>query len=479
MRFMRRKSAGGPAAGTPAPRRPAWTAPRRLALACLALATLGYSGCASDPCGGGCGFGSGFGSGLRNATSGLRDAAGRMFNHCKKCKGSAPIGGCDTCGGGVVEGVPVEGAVIPGPIVSPPGTTISPSKENPPTILDPLPPAGSGGATRGGTTGSRVNPSGLRPTGNAVTYDDRPRSIESGVRGRGNSLAREAAPGASERRSGANPLDDLPPVNDLSLDVARRGVSPVPAEAEAIPARATPAPAAAPSNASASAPAREVEPPVLKASIDAPIAPGVAHFASVRPGISGGGAPGRDGLDWLKDKGIRTLVDLRAPGEVDAKFADEAKARGFRYVSLPVDAFKPDATRVAAFRDEITRAENHPVYFFDADGSRAGVIWYVHRLTNDKVDPQLASREAAELGLTEKSTWVAATRLLDATRAAANPAAPAAQPAPKASAPAASPSASRDAETSVTTLLAPLINVTRPALSAANPSPASPPASAR
>ena len=474
MRFMRRKSAGGPANGTPAPRRPAWAAARPLALACLALATLGIDGCASDPCGGGGCF-SGIGNNLRNASAGFRNAAGKMF-HCKKCKGGVVAGGCDTCGGGVVEGVPVEGgAVIPGPIITTPGQSVSPSKENPPTILDPLPPPGGSGGARGGSTGSSVSPSGLRPSGNVMSSYDRPRSVESGVRGRGNTLARAAAPGASDRPSGASPLDDLPPVVDLSIDVARRGVSPVPAEAESI-RPATVAPASTPSP-SASASPREVEAPVLKASIDAPTAPGVLHFASVRPGISGGGAPGKEGLDWLKDKGIKTLVDLRAPGEVPAGFADDARARGFRYIALPVDAARPDAARVIAFRDEVTKTDGHPVYFFDADGSRAGLIWYVHRLTTDKVDAQLATREAEELGLSDMSSWADATRLLDATKAAARPAA---TTAPKAATPAASsPSASRDSEATVTTLLAPLINVTRPALSAANPSPASPSASAR
>jgi hypothetical protein len=69
--------------------------------------------------------------------------------------------------------------------------------------------------------------------------------------------------------------------------------------------------------------------------------------------------------------------------------------RGLRHVALPIAPETIDAARVARFRDEIAQAGARPLYFCDTDGARAGVLWYVHRVGFDKVDPATARREAA------------------------------------------------------------------------------------
>ena len=51
------------------------------------------------------------------------------------------------------------------------------------------------------------------------------------------------------------------------------------------------------------------------------------------------------------------------------------------------------------------------MYFFDSDGTRSGALWYIRRIATDRVDQQVAMREAEELGLSDQTTyWSAVTK---------------------------------------------------------------------
>ena len=64
------------------------------------------------------------------------------------------------------------------------------------------------------------------------------------------------------------------------------------------------------------------------------------------------------------------------------------------------------------------RAEARPLFFFDSDGSRAGALWYIRRVTVDRVDPQLARREAEDIGLKDRVAWESATGYVQRLEAA-------------------------------------------------------------
>jgi protein tyrosine phosphatase (PTP) superfamily phosphohydrolase (DUF442 family) len=414
MRNLRRKSTGGPVEGAPVSSRPAGRAIRPLAVACLAVATFGLVGCQSGPCGGGpCGGGlfNGVKNGVRSAGDTIRGASARVFHH----KSTVASGEC--CGGGVgvVEGMPVEGPIVPGGSMIPGPVVAPPINEQFPTILEPAPPTGSSTGTKGKTS-SAVPSQGLKDLGNRQSSYSRGGSIESNDNGRGNNLARAAITPPADRSAGgaggrSNLLDNVPPV-DLDEEITRRVAKApsVPLEAELVK---TPK-----SDPDGPEILDDSLFPPIKAKVETSLSPGLKHFSSVKPNINGGSLPNADGLDWLKERGTKTLIDLRDATDVDPVFVEQVKSRGIRHISLPIDLNRLDSTSVARFSEEVNRASGQPVYFFDRDGTRAGVLWYVHRLTVDKVDPQLASREAEELGLKDKAAWVAAAKYLDTVKTA-------------------------------------------------------------
>ena len=105
-------------------------------------------------------------------------------------------------------------------------------------------------------------------------------------------------------------------------------------------------------------------------------------------------------------------MDLREASEADSTFIAEASRRGFRYIALPISLKTIDREHLARFNFELSLGDARPLYFFDGDGDRAGTLWYLRRVTVDRVDSQIAHREAEELGLTDQAFWTAATSFL-------------------------------------------------------------------
>ncbi len=141
--------------------------------------------------------------------------------------------------------------------------------------------------------------------------------------------------------------------------------------------------------------------------------PGIARFAAVNLKLAGGSVPSTSGLDWLADKGYKTLVNLRESSQANLELITAATERGFRYVALPVSVKTIDRDHLARFNFELSLADARPIYFFDGDGTRAGAFWYLRRVLVDHVNPQIAHREAADLGLSDDTYWAAATSYLD------------------------------------------------------------------
>ena len=142
-------------------------------------------------------------------------------------------------------------------------------------------------------------------------------------------------------------------------------------------------------------------------------APGISRFVAVDLKLAAGSVPSAAGLDWLIEKGYKTLVDLRESSETDLPFIGEVTKRGLRYIALPVNLKSIDRAHVARFNFELAMGEARPLYFFDSDGTRAGTLWYIRRVAVDRVNTEIARREAEDLGLNNPDYWSAARSCLE------------------------------------------------------------------
>ena len=375
-----------------------------LALIALALCGLSQAGCRSDGCST-CGLGNKINNGLQAVGDSVRSVGagvGSLFHHKKFCGGGADCG----CGGEVIEGGVVVDQGFPiapgGMTVPAPGTIIpAPAIESEPTQLQAIPGSQQANPTSGSVSPT-TKPSASRPVmSGAARSGLSPSFARSGTPARKGSDAEPAAYSASkpvkpskEDSGVAELLENIAPV-DLPSEFTRKAVAtPNPAPNSLGTPSTSPTMPAAAEKISAVDGSSIVLPPISSFQ-----APGMARYASIAPSIAGGSAPSIEGLEWLKEKGCRTLIDLRRGTEVDPNFVDAVYDRGMVYISLPIMAKRLDSSRLARFDELVSRSENRPLYFCDTDGSRSALIWYIHQRVVGQEDPQAALGKAEELGL--------------------------------------------------------------------------------
>ena len=281
-----------------------------------------------------------------------------------------------------------------------------------PPSSSPGPPPGTDSTPNSGAKSStgKATYEATRSTGNTAQRSPRPLNRGS-LLAQANSLTPKPTPGSAQgpgeladsiaASAGLSELDNLPP---LDLPTARTSAdsstppAPTPTDSE-------PAPAVPPA-------------PTLTVANEAPTsaAPGIQRFAGVESKLAGGSLPDAAGLRWLFEKGYRTILDLRENSQASSAFIADVDRIGLRYVALPISLKTLDSNHISRFHDELSQAGARPLYFCDADGTRAGALWYIHKITVDHVDPQVARREAEEIGLKDQAFWDAITAYLERTK---------------------------------------------------------------
>lgn len=123
-------------------------------------------------------------------------------------------------------------------------------------------------------------------------------------------------------------------------------------------------------------------------------------YTRVKRGVASGRRPTLDGFDALQRANFRTLVYLHAPQADVTAIRQIASQRQLDLIPLEVTPENlPPA--LAQFNAIVGDYSRHPLYVFDDDGVRAGVLWYLHFRSVEALQDDTARIRARPLGFPE------------------------------------------------------------------------------
>jgi protein tyrosine phosphatase (PTP) superfamily phosphohydrolase (DUF442 family) len=145
---------------------------------------------------------------------------------------------------------------------------------------------------------------------------------------------------------------------------------------------------------------------------------GIPNYRQPENGVATGGTPNHDGLEWLKEQGFRTVLNLLPDESIDQFEPAFVRQSGMEYISLPVTSQSLTQELLARFNDYVDDPQYHRLFIHDSSGSLTGAMWYLHRIVVDKAPQDVARSEATAIGLKNSNTqlWLKITDLLSRRR---------------------------------------------------------------
>ena len=126
----------------------------------------------------------------------------------------------------------------------------------------------------------------------------------------------------------------------------------------------------------------------------------IPNFRQVNSWFYRGGQPNPDGLHYLSELKVRTIVSLRWSSSVIDQERLAAKAFGINYVSIPLNYWTyPSSKQIDQFLSILDDKDMHPVYLHCKHGSdRAGLLVAVYRMAKEGWSADEAYKEMKECG---------------------------------------------------------------------------------
>lgn len=159
------------------------------------------------------------------------------------------------------------------------------------------------------------------------------------------------------------------------------------------------------------------EPPLAKKPNVQASFPGIPQFAVARDKVYSGIRPPLDGLDWLQQNGVQTVVNVRL-GDIDDSAARmQVEKRKIQYVSFVVSPETLTKEKADEFIKLIRDNAKQGIFVYDEDGSLAGSLWYLNFRWGEFLDDDAAQLRAGQHGLRpdaagQQRMWLAVQKLL-------------------------------------------------------------------
>jgi protein tyrosine/serine phosphatase len=129
---------------------------------------------------------------------------------------------------------------------------------------------------------------------------------------------------------------------------------------------------------------------------------GIANFGKINDNLYRGAQPDTAAIVSLKRFGVKTIINLRMPGDTSKTETAEAQANGILYTNLPMSGIsRPTDEQV---NKALALIENLPAPVFvhcEHGCDRTGTIIACYRIRHDQWSNDSALREAEQYGLSK------------------------------------------------------------------------------
>lgn len=128
--------------------------------------------------------------------------------------------------------------------------------------------------------------------------------------------------------------------------------------------------------------------------------PAIRNFLQVNKDFCTGGQPRPEHFAVLKSRGVKTVLNLRTPGEHRAEEEQAAvAAAGMKYYNIPVVYTAPTFEQVDEFLRITDDPANRPMFVHCTAAIRVGGFWLIRRVLRDGLTWDAALEEAKKVGL--------------------------------------------------------------------------------